>query len=160
MLFMWVSGFSYCYISSLNYFVVVDLCIGIWFLQTPPVLGFTLEINDTVLAKNGTKAVNLSCGEVPQNTFAIEWFMYKNNQMKKILKFYMTINGTTSRFYNNYPADKYGISASEKTSLVIKNIELRDIDCYVCVAIWGGGYVYTTMLEVEGKLLFNVQTLD
>ena len=125
--------------------------MALWVLQTLRALDFDGRINDVVWIQNGTKSVDLSCGELPHNDIAIEWFSYNSTQLKKILKFYYNMSGSP-RFYNNYTEKKYGISESDNTSLVVKNIELSDATNYTCSTIGGEhSYMHTTMLKVVGK---------
>ena len=110
-------------------------------------------INATVNIENGTKSVDLSCGEIPDNAVAIEWYI-KAGEWKRILKFYPT---ELPEYYNNYNEEKYGISESVNTSLIIRNIELSDSGMFIC-ATTGGllSYTYTTLLNVVGKKLLGV----
>ena len=111
-----------------------------------------LKINETVYIEKGATLVDLSCGEVPQSALAIEWFIYKNNEWIKLVKFYHTKPG--SRQYFN-DSTKYDNSGFANTSLVVKNIQLTDSAWFKCS--FAGTEKATdkryTFLQVVGKTL-------
>ena len=115
------------------------------------------EIDETVYIENGTASVILSCGEIPQNSVAIEWFINKPSGFEKILKFYYTIRNMVPRYPGPYTKDKYDIDESVNTTLVVKSIELSDDGLFQCGIVGGTGnaYSYTTMLQVVGKSLLT-----
>ena len=125
-------------------------------MQTPLAEELDGEIDETIYIKNGTDTVDLSCGEVPPNALGIEWFLYKSNnfKIKMILKVHRNKFSRYPKYYKGYTADKYGISKSVNTSLVVKNIELSDTDNYTCSTTGGAvDHKYTTSLQVVGKSL-------
>ena len=134
--------------------------MGLWFLQIPPLMEFSGEINKTVNIKNGTKSIDLQCGKVPGNFVAIEWDMKKSDQIIKILKFYQNATVKPTKYYEGYIVDKYEIREFVNLSLVVKDIELNDTAYYICGTKGGSElHSYTTLLQVEGKsLLFIVST--
>ena len=128
----------------------MNLCI----LLTLPYGESDEKINKTVYIENGSASVDLSCGEVPQSSFAIEWFIYNGTDWLKLLKFYHTNSGRTN--YSSSDSTEYGISESVNTSLVIKSIKLSDSALFKCGAVGGSvGYSHTTMLQAVGKLLLT-----
>ena len=130
--------------------------MALWVLETLQAIEFDGKINDVVQIQNGTVSVDLSCGEFPDNSIAIEWFIYSPTQLNKILKIYLNTSGSP-RFYNNYTEKKYDIGDSSNTSLVVKNIELSDATNYTCSAIGGKhGNMHTTMLKVVGKSVLKI----
>ena len=144
---------TYCDIKSLNHFVVIALCMAVWLQQTQS-MKFDGKLNATVNKKNGTKTVDLSCGAVTDSFVAIEWARYISKQSKRILKIY---NNTTEKHYNGNTSSKYGISETEPTSLLIKNIEISDTGYYICHTVGAQvEYKYTTLLHVVGKSLLYI----
>ena len=114
------------------------------------------KINETIYIENGTESVELSCGEVPQSAMAIEWFIHKSNEWRKLLKFYHINSSDSSnpRYFND--PSKYDISKSVNTFLVVKNINLSDTVLFMCGSLGGHfNHSYTTMLQVVGKLLLT-----
>ena len=111
-------------------------------------------INDTVYIENGTESADLQCGEVPSNAIAIEWYLYKTDQLIRILRLNKNTPNRIPEYYNGYTADKYGISESMNTSLVVKNIQLSDTGLFSC-GIIGRSWAYGnyTILQVVGKSL-------
>ena len=133
----------------LNHFIVVAICMGLWLLQTL----LALEIHDTVYTENGTETVHLPCGEIPQYAHGIQWKMNKSNAWKKILKFYPSIPDGLPKYFN-YTKDKYAISDSINTSLVVKNIDISDSGLFKCNSIGEKvDYGYIILLQVVGKRL-------
>ena len=112
------------------------------------------KTNKRVYIENGSASVELSCGEVSESSFAIEWLMYTGVDWLKLLKFYHTNSDRSNYSNSNY--NKYGISESVNTSLVVKNIKLWDSALYQCGSL-GGSITQThfTRLEVVGKLLLT-----
>ena len=140
--------------NNLNHFVVVALCVCLWLLLTLSSVELGVVISDTVYVVNGTESVDLSCGEVPDNANAIEWFMYRSGKNIKIFKYYHKTPGRIPKYYSGCTAEKYDISHSGNPSMVLKNIKLADVDHYICVAIMGvGSHMHTTLLQVVGKSL-------
>ena len=109
------------------------------------------KINKTIYIENGTESVELPCGEVPQSSVAIEWFIRKSNEWRKLLKFYHLNPSDSSnpRYFND--SSKYDISKSVNTSLVVKDINLSDTVMFKCGSLGGHfNHSYTTMLQVVG----------
>ena len=106
-----------------------------------------LEINETVYIKKGAISTQLSCGNVHESVVAMEWFIYKDDQWEKIMKFYK--NWGKCYYYNNVSENNY---EGMNTSLLIKNIKLSDAVLFKCNSI-GGLYMntYTTKVQVVGK---------
>ena len=128
--------------------------MGLWLLQTVLAAEVDDHINITVHIYNGTESVNLSCGEVPEHTTGIEWLMNKFNGWQRILKYHHSKPDRLPEHYATNSRDKYDISDSVKTSLVVKNIELTDTGLYKCRTRGGSlVYSYTTLLRVVGKSL-------
>ena len=109
-------------------------------------------INATVYIQNGTQSADLSCGEVPDNAIAIEWYIKISNEWKRILKFYPNKPHRYPEYYYGHTEEKYGINESVNTSLVIRNIEPSDSGLFMCATTGGKlSYSYTTLLNVVGK---------
>ena len=126
--------------------------MGLWLQQAQSVVGFDGKSNATIYTKNGTKSVNLPCGEFHNGGVGIEWRQHIYNQSKKILKVYNNRSGESTKYYNNYTSSKYGINRSAHTSLVIKNLLVSDTGYYICHTIGErASYRYTTMLHVVGE---------
>ena len=130
-------------------------------LQTPSTVAAYQDVNNTVDVQNGAKSVALSCGEVPKDAAAIEWYSYKKNEWKNILKFYHNTPDTSPEYYPGYTRDKYDISGSMHTSLLIKHIKMSEFGLFKCSTTGGSmSYSYTTLLNVWGKsslgLIFNI----
>ena len=120
----------------------------LWLLQTLS----AVEIHDTVYMENGTESVHLPCGEISQYAHGIQWEMNKSNAWKKILKFYPSIPGGLPKYFNYFSKDKYAISDSINTSLVVKNIDISDSGLFRCSIIGEEvDYGYITLLQVVGK---------
>ena len=114
------------------------------------------EIDETVYIENGAASVTLSCGEVPTNSVAIEWFIKKDYAFEKILKFYYKTPNKSPQHTDSYTSDKYDINESVNTSLVVKNVELSDDGLFQCgTAGEQDGYSYMTKLQVVGKSLLT-----
>ena len=112
------------------------------------------NVNGTVYIENGTKSVHLPCGDIPENAYGIEWEMYKSQAWKRILKFYLIQHDQDLNHFYNYDTDKYGISDSDNTSLVVNNINISDIGLFRCRTVGEyEDYRFTTFLQVVGKLL-------
>ena len=139
------------------YFVVVwmSLCL----LQTPSARAFEGEINNIIYTENGTRSVVLPCGEVPWDIVAIEWFVYGNYEWDKILKFYYYSPGSFPRYFYDDTSDKYGLSESVNTSLVVKDVELTDTSFFRCSTSGNMHHLYTTLLQVVGESLLTYLVL-
>ena len=145
---------KYCDIRFLNCFAVA-LFLGVWLLQITSAIETDNGINDTIYIDNGTESVDLSCGKVPPSATAIEWFLHNSKEWQMILKFEHIKLDTVQQNAANYSRDKYDISESVPTSLVIKNIDLSDIGLFKCVTKGTVmAYSYTILLKVVGK--FNI----
>ena len=111
-------------------------------------------VNSTVYAENGRESVDLSCGENLTNGVAIYWSISKSNHWSDILKIYPHIPTRNITYLESYTAEKYGISESVNTSLVVKNIDISDNACFRCRSAGAGlAYSHITMLNVSGKSL-------
>ena len=111
-------------------------------------------VNSTVYTENGKESVDLSCGENLANEVAIYWSIFKCSHWSDILKIYPYIPTRNITYFENYTADKYGISESVNTSLVVKNIDISDNACFRCRSAGAGlAYSHITMLNVSGKSL-------
>ena len=108
-------------------------------------------INATICVKTGRDSLDISCGKVPEEISAIEWFI-KTDERKRILKFYL--NDKLLQYHSNFSRDKYDIRVPANTSLVVKNIVPSDTGVFTCIANGGTmDYSYTTLLKVMGKSL-------
>ena len=135
-----------------SHFLVADVCVGLWLLQTVLAAEVDDHVNITVHIHNGTESANLSCGEVPEHTTGIEWLMNKFNGWQRILKYYHNKPDRAPEHYPKYSRDKYDISKSVKTYFVVKNIDFTDTGLYKCRTRGGSlVYSYTTLLQVVGK---------
>ena len=122
-----------------------------YLLQTSAAEPYT-DANNTVYTDVGAESVDLSCGEVPKNAGSIQWSVKKSKEWERILKFDHNNTNTAPRYYNSYSAEKYKISESVHTSLVVKNIELSDVGLFQCITRGAHvTYSYTTSLKVVGK---------
>ena len=135
--------------------------MALWVLKVASSVSADQDVNNTVDVHNGAKSVVLSCGKVPKDAAAIEWYSYKTNEWKNILKFYHNIAGTSPEYYSGYTDEKYDISGSMHTSLLIKHIKMSEFGLFKCSTTGGSmSYSYTTLLKVWGKpsldLVFNV----
>ena len=125
--------------------------------QTPSAVDADQDVNNTVDTKIGAKSAVLSCGEIPEDATAVEWYMYKANEWKNILKFYHNTPGPSPEYYQGYTKDKYDISGTMQTSLVVKNIKMSDFGLFKCITTGGSvSYNYTNLLGVWGKSLLGV----
>ena len=118
------------------------------------------HINTIVYIENETESAELSCGEIPENAVAIYWSVKNSSQWRNILRFYPTKPSINISYYAGYTADKYGISKSVNTSLVVKGIDLSVTNLFRCSA--GGlasGYGYISLLKVKGKYCLVYSTL-
>ena len=123
-------------------------------LQTLSAAEVDEGITTTVYTYNGTESINLSCGEVPEQATSIEWYIDKLNEWQRILKFYHNKPDRPPEHYNSYSKDKYDISESVKTSLLVKKIDFTDTGLYKCRTRGGPlFYSYTTWLKVVGESL-------
>ena len=114
-------------------------------------MGFDADIDATVYIYNETTSVEISCGGIPRIAIAIEWKIKKMDGWKRILK----INSSGHpKYKEEYSADKYGISESTQTSLVVKNIDYSTFvsQLFRCETLGDSlPYSYTTLLVVTGK---------
>ena len=109
-------------------------------------------IDDTVTIENGTEFIEMTCGEGPKNEVAIFWSVLKSDQWSNIMKFYPKTPSKKILYYSGYTAEKYGISKSVNTSLVVKDINLEENGLFRCSSGGEGqGYSYITLLQVVGK---------
>ena len=139
-----------------NPFSVLVACVALWMLNTSSALEHNEYINATICIRNQTESVNLPCGNVPEKATAIEWFAKNLKEWERILKFYINTNRDI-QYYNNYSREKYDISDSVNTSLVVMNIVPSSIGVFKCTA--SGGiveYSYTTLLKIVGKFLLGL----
>ena len=128
------------------------MCMSLWLFMIPSAMGVNEDINATVYSYNGTESVDLSCGDVPEMITGIVWYIKKLNEWKMILKFYHNKPDKPPEHYNNYSIDKYDMSESMSTSLLVKNIEFSDTGLFKCRTRGGSlAYSYTTLLNVVGK---------
>ena len=129
--------------------------MGLWMFHTISAVVADDFKNATIYIKNGTGSVDLSCGEVPEKATAIDWFIKKSNTWIRILKFKHMKPNTAPQYYTNNSKDKYDISTSVNTSLVVKNIVPMDIGVYKCSTRGGTqDYSYITLLKIEGESVF------
>ena len=138
------------------------VCFGLWSLETLSALDPYKDANGTCYTENGTESFHLPCGEVPDNVHGIEWQMYKFNKWRRILKF---TNGEQPKNFPNYTEDKYGVSDSDKTTLVVRHIDISESGLFRCRTVGTDiDYSYTTLLQVVGKSqsvwLFNTAHND
>ena len=113
-------------------------------------------INDTVYIENGTESTQLSCGENPQNWFAIYWSKYKSDEWSDILKVYPNRPSKKIAYYEGHTAKKYAITGSLNTSLLVKNLDLSDTGLFRCRSAGGGVvYSYITLVKNVGESLFS-----
>ena len=122
--------------------------MGLWLLQTQS----ALEIYGIVYIENGTESVSLPCGEVPQYVHGIQWEMDKSNTWEKIMKSYPSKPSGRPKYFNCYTKDKYAISDSKNTSLIVKHIDISDTGLFRCNTIGEDeDYGYIILLQVVGK---------
>ena len=133
--------------------------MGLWSLQIQSAVEFDEKTPDTIFVKNGTESLDLPCGEISEDVIGIEWFMYKSYYLIKILKFYHTTSDTSPIYYNGYTANKYGISDSVNTSLVVKRINLSDTGWFTCRTVGTVHYHHNTTITVVCKLLLKYLVL-
>ena len=139
----------------MNYFAVA-VFLDLWLLQTASAIEIHNDINAIVYIDNGTESADLSCGKVPENATAIEWFLQNSEEWEMILKFKHMTPGSVPQNIVTYKRDKYGITDSVHTSLVIKNIDISDIGLFQCITKGTDmAYTYTTLLKVVGKFLLQ-----
>ena len=127
--------------------------MGLSLLQTVSAVEREEDPNKTIYVENGTESVELSCGPLPENPIAIAWRIKQSDGWKKILKIY------TSGPSEQYDTDKYGISESVNTSLVVKKVVLSSFDSALFRCDIAGGsldYRYTTRLQIVGESLFVI----
>ena len=144
---------SVVYHFSIGVAVYMTLCI----LLAMSSAMFDDGIDETVYIEKGAASVILSCGNLPQDAFAIEWFVHKYSVFERIMKFYYKIPNSSPLYSDRYTADKYDIDDSVNTSLVVKNIDLADGGLFQCGTAGGAGdvYSYITKLQVVGKSLLT-----
>ena len=143
---------TYSDTQPLNYFVVLAISMSLWMLQITSDMVPHQYKNHTVSTEEGAESVELPCGEDTEKEVAIYWYMFKHNQWRNILKLFPTKPRKNITYYTGYTSDKYGVSKSVNTSLVIRNIDCSDTGLFRCES--GGGqstYSYTTLLKVLGK---------
>ena len=133
-------------------FAVILACFGLCMLKTISAL-------DTLYTENGIESTYLPCGDVPENVPRIEWEKYESNGWRKILKFNPNTYGQRpwTKYFYNYTKDKFGISDSINTTLVVKHIDISKTGLFRCRTVGGDvDYSYTTLLQVVGKFNMNV----
>ena len=134
-----------------NCFATVAVCMGLWLLKTTVSVSSNDDIND-VYANAGVESIELSCGDVPENATLIDWNIKKSDEWKMILKFEHIKPGTAAEYYYNYSQEKYDISESVHTSLVVKNVQLSDTGLFNCKTRGASqAYSYITSLKIVGK---------
>ena len=110
-------------------FLVAALCMGLWVLRIPSTASSDEKTTHAFYIRDETESVDLPCGEFSNDVIGIEWFLYKSNQLIKILKFYHTTPGSSPKYYNGYSAENYGISESAKTSLTVPSTHYYFTGC-------------------------------
>ena len=116
-------------------------------------VGLNKHINATICVETGRDSLDISCGLVPKEITAIEWFI-KTYDRKRILKFYF--NEKLLQYHNKFRSDKYDIRLPANTSLVVKNIVPSDTGVFTCIANGGTmDYSYTTVLKIMGRSLLS-----
>ena len=109
-------------------------------------------INRTIYIDTGTESLELSCGEDLWNAVTVYWSICKSDEWIKILKFYPQTPSVPTYYYEEYTADKYDISESVNTSLVVKNAELLENNLFRCTPFGEGlNSIYTTLLKIGSK---------
>ena len=130
--------------------------MGLWLLQTASAVAVPeKDIDRTVSVFSGTESVDLPCGEI-DNPYAIEWRIKKPDGWTKILKIYKSDD---PEYYEEYNADKYGISESADTAIKVKNIDASAFTSQLFRCDTPGSsqdYIYTTRVMVVGKSLFHL----
>ena len=109
-------------------------------------------INETIYINNLTESVDLPCGEDVENASAIYWSIFNEwkFEWEKILK--MSPTSTDIHPYENKNTNRYGISESVNTSIVVKNDRLSENNWFRCTTSGEGpAYSYTVLLKVVGK---------
>ena len=116
-------------------------------------------INRTIYIENGTESVDLACGEDLENAVTIYWSILKNKEWKKILKLYPNTSIKPTLYEKENTTDRYGISESVNTSLVIKNTDLLENNVFRCTTLGDGlNNIYNTLLKIGGKYCFRNKT--
>ena len=113
------------------------------------------DVNEIIYVENGTESVDVPCGKVPEKATAIEWFIKKSNQWSRIMKVYHTESRESQNPYIGHNGDKYEISESLNTYLLVKDINFSDNSLFKCSATGRSLYSHITLLNVVGKLLYG-----
>ena len=140
-------------------FALTVICVVLLLLLATSAVEPEDDINNTVCIDNETESVDISCGNVPETATTIEWFITTSNGWKRIMKVDHTESGEFQRRNIGHNEDKYDISESLNTYLVVRNIRLSDNNLFKCSATGRSHtYTYTTMLKVVGKyyLVWNL----